>query len=475
MKKYPIFLNFDEIFKYRNSLKTTDEKIDYYNYIIDAYKESFNNKSDKDVDSYIRKYGLRNKIEKIKFEIPDEALKSHWFEVDDIFTKPFYNKLHEKTSYLVKSLTSELVRLRLYKDIIEDRFDLVLLQSEFYSKVESFESDVERLIWIKTLYKKLRSIMFSFSGKMIDDFLKLYNYDNSFYGIEPSISGNESNPSNTRISYKIYLEQCYFPVVEKGKEELEMKVNIDYTKQFLTKEIKDEEQLFPLWNYKYEKVKHFCDNAFTLIEDKIKYLSYVIKCLKIKVPINLNSHELYPEYLKLSEELNHLRTTYEMENNKNLTSSPSDEKFLQGLQIILEPLKDLAAKTKDPKFVFKINKENSKLIKHFVDIAKQGMCFPGLGDLASNGMSDSGWSRKLNESAFLYELQKKIEANLNSKKTSKKFKQLFIILKSEVDIRLSKALIAEKNKTGQKNKHNTSYNEDYNEPENILDDDDLPN
>ena len=53
MEKYPIYLNFEELYGHIKSLPNSDEKISYCKYILNIFRESFKNKTDADIEKYI--------------------------------------------------------------------------------------------------------------------------------------------------------------------------------------------------------------------------------------------------------------------------------------------------------------------------------------------------------------------------------------------------------------------------------------
>lgn len=323
MKKFPIYLNFDEIYAKRDSLKTSSEKIAFYEYIINVFRESFNNQSDYDVEKYIKKYHLSNKIKKIKDEFPIELIDGHFFEVDVIFKTPSYNKLHEKTSYLVRSLSKELGNMRLYQATIEDGFILPLTLD--YYKIHKFSNSggKESVKGLEELKRRLDLIDSQFDYIMIEKMLVHFKLNKIYYSDNPSAKLLKNNKPETRINYKQYLKETYLPVVIYELEDLKMSFVIIQTLFSIKEYGLTYDVIYHLWDYDYKKVKYYCDFVFSKIEEKIKYFSYVIKCMIIDIPLNLNNNKLYPQYLKLKAELDYLHTVYKMDKSSN-ESSKSD-------------------------------------------------------------------------------------------------------------------------------------------------------
>ncbi len=128
MSKFPVYLSFKETNKYFDSLKSIDDKIEYYRYIVDVYEEMYRHKSLKDVESYIDKFKFKGKLKNIKAENPIESSDIVFADEqkNDIYSNTKYQNLHNKLNLLWTSYSNDLDRLLYYHSVTQGDFKLVI-------------------------------------------------------------------------------------------------------------------------------------------------------------------------------------------------------------------------------------------------------------------------------------------------------------------------------------------------------------
>lgn len=319
MKKHPIYLNYDEVISYIKSLKTVSDQITCCDFLIKVYRESFNNRNDNDVLKYLKKYKIISKFKSMKREVLIFNNSFHWFDVDIKFKTPGYVLLHEKTSYLLSYLSSYKSRLFIYRRTVEDGFELVLTQDLYYYKIDTFDSDLDLFLYTQKLKSKLYAILFHFDNSFLSKLIQLYNIDSTFKA--------DSNTDDKRIIYRDYLRDVFIPLVEKDLDVLMMKVAVETVSGHLKNGVSDENLIYYLWDFDYNRIKKFSDSVFLEIENKIKYFAFVVKSFIIKYPVNPPSSRLNSEYIKISEELKSLQIHFEMNKSLNSNSSPVSSDF----------------------------------------------------------------------------------------------------------------------------------------------------
>ncbi len=452
MRKYPILLNFSEILAYIDSLENTSKKISYCKYLLSVFRESFNNETDEDVDKYVEKYKLHDAIRNINHQL---LFESHFYEVDDIFSKPYYNKLHETTSHLARYLTGEVGRLEIYKRTIEDNLELLFFSPSIYAKLDLIQSDKEKLLWLKTLIIKLESIFMMFTNQMLNKVIENFSLDEYFVSSRPNQMRNENDK---RLDFRLYLRSLVFDDLNKYKNELTMNIALEDAKYYLQQDHANYEFLFFLWNYEYEKIKYYSDRAFESVKLKIQYFSYVVKSLNIEIGKNTIKEQLYVDLPKLKEELNYLKTIYDLEvKSGNNEETNYSQDLLGKIQTMMDKL-EISINTKSLKNV-PASKNYFKLAQQYFSTAIKISRVPKLEDLSYVSNSLSFWSKLFDDKTFLIYLITKVNKKLNHKRITKSKKYLYLDLRDDLKSKVNKITSKERDSTNQTDKRNREYDE----------------
>ena len=324
MNTFPVFLNFVEITKYQNSIKNTDKQIEYCQYLISVCNEAEKNISDEDVEKFLDKYDLRLKIDNIINECTldrDDIENSNILFCPNCqqFSNKIFNKLHNRLAAIKNNSLIELSWLNLYKITVLIDFEFAFLEDQVYRKFDEFDDKRKSLMWIKELERKLNRIYNRFPESLLAKLFQDFDLDNYFYVNESPklVTVNSFLCLDTKYqNFKDHLNRHFLPFITKQKELLEMDIAIEDTKNYLSNGVTNEDVIFRQWDFDFNKVKFFSDNAFDSIEYKIQYLSYLIKCLKIKIPVNIQNSKFSTELSKIEEELKYLHTSYDLKKDR---------------------------------------------------------------------------------------------------------------------------------------------------------------
>lgn len=446
MKKHEIFLNFAEIKQFTSTLKSIDLKIDYYKYFISVCNEAKNNLTDEDVEKFIVKYHLTEKIDGILDEYPLIHKENCDFaKSGKKFSNETFNTLHEKLSLLNNSYIHEINKLDRYTRTVSNNFEFAFLEDQVYRKFDEYEDKRKSLMWIKELERKLNRIYDLFPDSLLAKLFQDFDLGNYFYVNESPklVTVNGFLCLDTKYqNFKDHLNRHFLPFITKQKELLEMDIAIEDTKNYLSNGVTNEDVIFRLWDFDFNKVKFFSDNAFDSIEYKIQYLSYVIKCLKIKIPVNIQNSKFSTELSKIEEELKYLQTSYDLKKSKGTSAKVEiNSELLSGIEQVLEKISEIQQQNSlEPKNSIKSEKKDDEtLIKYYFDIAKKCNDVPKLRHLEANKYSIPSWSKKLNDIFFLTKVLTLIEASINDKRNNDSTCDLFIRLKHDINSRILKA------------------------------------
>ena len=468
MNTFPVFLNFVEITKYQNSIKNTDKQIEYCQYLISVCNEAEKNISDEDVEKFLDKYDLRLKIDNIINECTldrDDIENSNILFCPNCqqFSNKIFNKLHNRLAAIKNNSLIELSWLNLYKITVLIDFEFAFLEDQVYRKFDEFDDKRKSLMWIKELERKLNRIYNRFPESLLAKLFQDFDLGNYFYVNESPklVAVNSFLCLDTKYqNFKDHLNRHFLPFITKQKELLEMDIAIEDTKNYLSNGVTNEDVIFRLWDFDFNKVKFFSDNAFDSIEYKIQYLSYVIKCLKIKIPVNIQNSKFSTELSKIEEELKYLHTSYDLKKDRvNPANEGNNPEIFSGIKHILEKINtadEIKPKKKQP-----ASSAFSNLINHYFEITLGVYRVPKLEELASKSHSISFWSKRFDDEVFLMALYKRIEKKLKSKRIKPEIKSLFVDLSNDVK---SKIDFLSKNKSddsGQTNKQNKGFEEKH--------------
>ena len=468
MNTFPVFLNFVEITKYQNSIKNTDKQIEYCQYLISVCNEAEKNISDEDVEKFLDKYDLRLKIDNIINECTldrDDIENSNILFCPNCqqFSNKIFNKLHNRLAAIKNNSLIELSWLNLYKITVLIDFEFAFLEDQVYRKFDEFDDKRKSLMWIKELERKLNKIYDLFPDSLLAKLFQDFDLGNYFYVNESPklVTVNGFLCLDTKYqNFKNHLNRHFLPFITKQKELLEMDIAIEDTKNYLSNGVTNEDVIFRQWDFDFNKVKFFSDNAFDSIEYKIQYLSYVIKCLKIKIPVNIQNSKFSTELSKIEEELKYLQNYYDLKKSKGtLINDEINYELLSGLKQVLEKICDsdeLKPKKRQP-----ASRAFSDLINHYFEIALGVYRVPKLEELASKSHSISFWSKRFDDEVFLMVLYMRIEKKLKSKRIKPEIKSLFVDLSNDVK---SKIVFLSKNKSddsGQTNKQYKGFEEKH--------------
>jgi hypothetical protein len=318
MSNFPVYLSFKETNKHFKSLKDIDKQIDYYRYIISVYEEMYSHKSIMDIEVYIDKYKLKNKLKNLKDEYPIESsdkIFANEQRNETYFNTKYYN-LHNKLNLLWTSYTNDLDRLLYYHSIIKGDFKLIFTDDDFEKVFNSFQNKTDQLKWINELSQKTYGIYKHFSDRYMSLLYKKYNLLKHFPLTE--ISEPVHKRSFITKKYNVFRKYLIGPLSHKLsvlENDLEIDIKVDLVQSYKSLDDVSEEDKFFFIGSKYETMHKFAERAFNHLEHKIEYYSYAVSQFYIQHSDLANDKYMQSQLRKIENRLMYLKTKYDMRRN----------------------------------------------------------------------------------------------------------------------------------------------------------------
>ncbi|MCX6159583.1 MAG: hypothetical protein ACOYN6_08720 [Ignavibacteria bacterium] len=318
MSKIPVYLNFYEIKKHLRSLKTTDAKINYYEYILGIYNEMFSHKSLNDINSYISKYKLGKQLKNIEVEKPIDHsdLKDALENVNGLYIGTGYEILHDKISLLYTSIEYDLSNIKFFNFIADSGFKLAFTKENVMNVLNKLPDDSSKLKWLKELNKRTYSIATNFTDRYIDLLYKIYNLKEIYPITMPPKDKSALNKYKGKYSsFRNSITISFGHFLKTLEYDLQFEINVQKVKSYGTLDLISEDDKYILQDYKFDTLNRFAEKAFSYLEEKIEYFSYALSVFYSKYPVLAKENPMQDEIRKTEYRLNYLRTKYEMRKN----------------------------------------------------------------------------------------------------------------------------------------------------------------
>ena len=444
MDNFPVFLNYNEIIDFADSLQNIDDQLKFYKYCIKVFNELKKCENNSDVDNFIKNYSLKDKyLNMLEEYTKDEMVRAQYNRTYGLFADLKYINLFNKVYLLEQNINHNVGELSLYKSTISDNFELVFYQNDIDYKFHKLKDNHKRLRWIAELNRKLDTIYMMFSDNLFSKIYELYDLETNFPKDNiPKWKNNNgyTYPISKYQKLRDYLCRFFLPLLRKEQKKLEMIVTVEDTKYYLEKGITSEDRIFPEWGYKYDKAKEYSNKALPDLRLKMLYFKFLKSRCQNKMS-RVPSIEFGLELKLFENEFDYLKCKYDSERDtlENTKTEKSE---------------------KQNKPVRKRN-EYGEIIKHYFETAVGLNDIPRLKDLEKSNMSSSFWNKKFRDKFFLAELLKRIDRKLKSKRINTLTGELYTRLKDDMNSKLGALFKKERESIGTTNSKSKSYDDRF--------------
>ncbi len=436
----------------------------YLNILYDALTELYLCENDEDIKKYIKKYRLRDYVffrAHIDRDYNEETKKlkyiSKKYEAFQITICKYIRYL-----YAISTVQTD------FNDIMNNDLKLVFNKDDFLAYYNEIDDEKDRIEWCRKLYDAMNAICNYFDDYYLSEIFAKYNIVNKYKLNKKSVLLDFLFPYYTRYnSFLYYLYKNFLPFIKNNISELDFKLKISEGKEKYPDKFISDKDKFPLFDFEYDKISLYSKTIFKQTKENIEYFSFVVMKYNLLTISKKTIPNHYDETIKkLNFDLQHLKTVYDLEvKNVNIQRPASVLNNNTSAPI------STGNKSKTPRLGKTKKTEYFKLIKRYFEYAVGFDCIPTQKQLATNHLSESSWSRYMNDELFLPVLLNAIEKRKKKPGIRKKLKDLYEALYDDILQRNLALQNAEEKYTGQINKKAVSVNENIeNKGQNIFDD-----